>query len=213
MVKTPPSHGGIRGSTPLRAVSIVFLKQAILSHLAFTEIARFLRAILFCISGNLKGDKLTKSKEYEKRLEELITPVLSEFGFELCDTEFVKEGNDHFLRAFIEKEGGITLNDCVDVSRKMNDILDRENFIDVPYTFEVSSPGLTRPFKKDRDFERNIGKDVDLSTYEAIDGAKEFTGVLESFDKDTITLSYPDTGEKQTFQRKAVSSIHPAIDL
>ena len=156
---------------------------------------------------------MTKSKEYERRLEELILPVLSVFGFELCDTEFVKEGNEYYLRAFIEKEGGITLNDCVDVSRKMNDILDRENFVDVPYTFEVSSPGLSRPFKKDRDFERNIGKDVDLSTYEPIDGAKEFTGVLESFDAESITLLYPDTGKKQSFQRKAVSSVHPAIDL
>ena len=156
---------------------------------------------------------MTKSKAYEKRLEELITPVLEEFQFELCDTEFVKEGNDYFLRAFIEKEGGITLNDCVEVSRRMNDILDKENFIDVPYTFEVSSPGLTRPFKKDRDFERNIGKDVDLSTYEPVDGAKEFTGVLESFDEGSITLFYPDTQERQSFQRKAVSSVHPAIDI
>lgn len=156
---------------------------------------------------------MTKSKGYEKRLEELITPVLEEFQFELCDTEFVKEGNDYFLRAFIEKEGGITLNDCVEVSRRMNDILDKENFIDVPYTFEVSSPGLTRPFKKDRDFERNIGKDVDLSTYEPVDGAKEFTGVLESFDDISITLFYPDTQERQSFQRKAVSSVHPAIDI
>ena len=144
---------------------------------------------------------MSKRNDYEKRTEELITPILDREGFELVDVEYVKEGSEYFLRAYIEKPGGI-----------MNDILDRENYISDAYTFEVSSPGLTRPFKKDRDFERNIGKDVDLTTYAPVDGAKEFTGILKAFDADTITLSYGEDGE-QTFDRKNVNIVHPAIDF
>lgn len=158
------------------------------------------------------GVFMSKRSEYEKRTEELIIPILDERGFELVDTEFVKEGSDYFLRTYIEKPGGITIDDCVEVSRLMNDILDRENYIKEPYTFEVSSPGLTRPFKKDRDFERNIGKAVDLSTYEKVGGAKDFTGILKAFDADTITLSYEEEGE-QVFDRKNVAVVHPAIDF
>ncbi len=155
---------------------------------------------------------MSKRNDYEKRTEELITPILDREGFELVDVEYVKEGSEYFLRAYIEKPGGITIDDCVLVSREMNDILDRENYISDAYTFEVSSPGLTRPFKKDRDFERNIGKDVDLTTYAPVDGAKEFTGILKAFDADTITLSYGEDGE-QVFDRKNVNIVHPAIDF
>ena len=155
---------------------------------------------------------MSKRNDYEKRTEELITPILDREGFELVDVEYVKEGSEYFLRAYIEKPGRITIDHCLLVSREMNHILDRENYISDAYTFEVSSPGLTRPFKKDRDFERNIGKDVDLTTYAPVDGAKEFTGILKAFDADTITLSYGEDGE-QTFDRKNVNIVHPAIDF
>ena len=98
------------------------------------------------------------------------------------------------------------------LSEKLEKELDAANFIADSYILEVSSPGLTRPFKKDRDFERNIGKDVDLTTYAPVDGAKEFTGILKAFDADTITLSYGEDGE-QTFDRKNVNIVHPAIDF
>ena len=95
---------------------------------------------------------MSKKEMYEKRTEELITPILSRVNFELVDVEWVKEGGTWYLRCYIDKEGGITSNDCADVSREMNEILDREDYVDESYIFEVSSPGLGRPLKKEKDF-------------------------------------------------------------
>ena len=154
---------------------------------------------------------MSKKEEYEKRTEEYMLPIVEKRGFELYDVEFVKEGNDYYLRAYIEKPGGITINDCVDVSREMNEILDKEDYIKEAYIFEVSSPGLDRPLKKDKDFERNLGKQVDIKTYKAFDKQKEFTGVLSAFDKDSITVTFED-GDF-TFLRKDISLIRLTIDF
>ena len=154
---------------------------------------------------------MSKREEYEKRTAEYLLPILERKGFELYDVEFVKEANDYYLRAFIEKEGGITINDCVDVSREMNEILDREDYIKEAYIFEVSSPGLDRPLKKDKDFERNLGKNVDIKTYKAFDKQKEFTGVLSAYDKDSVTVTFED-GDF-TFLRKDISLIRLTIDF
>lgn len=154
---------------------------------------------------------MSKKEEYEKRTEEYLLPIVEKRGFELYDVEFVKEGNDYYLRAYIEKPGGITINDCVDVSREMNEILDREDYIKEQYIFEVSSPGLDRPLKKDKDFERNIGKNVDIKTYKAFDKQKEFTGILSAYDKDTVTITFED-GDF-TFLRKDISLIRLTIDF
>ena len=154
---------------------------------------------------------MSKKEEYEKRTEEYMLPIVEKRGFELYDVEFVKEGNDYYLRAYIEKPGGITINDCVDVSREMNEILDKEDYIKEAYIFEVSSPGLDRPLKKDKDFERNLGKQVDIKTYKAFDKQKEFTGVLSAYDKDSITVTVED-GDF-TFLRKDISLIRLTIDF
>ena len=154
---------------------------------------------------------MSKKEEYEKRIEEYMLPIVEKRGFELYDVEFVKEGNDYYLRAYIEKPGGITINDCVDVSREMNEILDKEDYIKEAYIFEVSSPGLDRPLKKDKDFERNLGKQVDIKTYKAFDKQKEFTGVLSAYDKDSVTVTFED-GDF-TFLRKDISLIRLTIDF
>ena len=154
---------------------------------------------------------MSKKEEYEKRTEEFMLPIVEKRGFELYDVEFVKEGNDYYLRAYIEKPGGITINDCVDESREMMEILDREDYIKEQYIFEVSSPGLDRPLKKDKDFERNIGKNVDIKTYKAFDKQKEFTGILSAYDKDTVTITFED-GD-YTFLRKDISLIRLTIDF
>ncbi len=153
---------------------------------------------------------MTKS-EIEKKTEEYILPILDELHFILWDVEFVKEGGEYFLRAYIDKEGGISLDDCTEVSRRMNDILDSDEYIDVPYTFEVSSPGLTRVLKKDRELQNSIGRDVDVTTYQKIDGAKEFTGILKSFDKDHVLLSFGDS--EMNFDRKNISKIRLSPDF
>ncbi len=154
---------------------------------------------------------MSKSSEYEKKTSDFVLPILEKKGFELYDVEYVKEGSDYYLRIFIDKEGGITINDCVDVTREMNEILDREDYIKEPFIFEVSSPGLDRPLKKDKDFDRNIGKQVELKTYKPFDKQKEFTGILKSCDENSVTITFED-GDF-TFLKKDLSLIRLAIDF
>lgn len=138
---------------------------------------------------------MTKREEYEQKTEELILPILEENHFELVDVEYVKEAGTWYLRAYIDKEGGITVNDCETVSRRMSDLLDEKDFIPESYVFEVSSPGLGRQLKKDKDFNRSIGQKVEVKLFRAMEKQKELEGVLAAFDKDTITLT--DEKEKE----------------
>ena len=94
---------------------------------------------------------MSRREEYEMKTEALITPIVDEKGFELVDVEYVKEGSNWYLRAYVDKEGGITINDLESVSRILSDKLDEEDFISDAYILEVSSPGLGRPLKKDKD--------------------------------------------------------------
>ena len=121
---------------------------------------------------------MTKREQYEQKAETLILPLIEKQHFELVDVEYVKEGGIFYLRAYIDKEGGITVNDCEAVAREMNVFLDEKDFIPDSYTFEVSSPGLGRPLKKEKDYIRNMGKEVEIRTYRAINRNKEFYGLL-----------------------------------
>ena len=94
---------------------------------------------------------------YEEKTEQLIQPFIDAHHFELVDVEYVKEGSDWYLRVYIDKEGGITVDDCEVISREFNEVLDKENYIPDQYIFEVSSPGLLRPLKKEKDYQRSIG--------------------------------------------------------
>jgi len=138
---------------------------------------------------------MAKRDLIEQKTEALLNPILDDFGFELWDVEYVKEGSEFYLRAYIDKEGGITIDDCVDVSRKLSDKLDEDDFIDGEYILEVSSPGLGRTLKRERDFEKSIGRDVDIKLYKAKDGVKEFVGTLKSFDKEKIVVILDDENE------------------
>ena len=151
------------------------------------------------------------AKEYEKKTEEFLTPILERKGLKLWDVVFEKEGKEYYLTAYIDKPGGVTVDDCEEVSREMNEILDREDYIKENYTFVVSSPGLDRPLKRERDFINSVGREVEIKTYKAIDGMKEFTGVLKAFDKDTVTV---DEGSSQrVFNRKDISMIRLAFEI
>ena len=125
--------------------------------------------------------------------------------------EYVKEGSDWYLRAYIDKPDGITIDDCVTVSRQLSDLLDENDFIEDAYILEVSSPGLGRQLKKDKDFIRSIGKEIDLKTYRMVDGKKDFTGVLKAFDKESITMVIND--EDKTFIRGDVAIVKLSIDF
>ena len=155
---------------------------------------------------------MSKASTYEAKTEQLILPILERMQFELVDVEYVKEGSTYYLRAYIDKEGGITINDCEAVAREMNELLDREDFIPDSYTFEVSSPGLGRPLKKEKDYARSMGKRLEIRTYRAIDRQKEFTGILKGFDENTVTIIYEDETE-QVFDRAEIALIRLALDF
>ena len=155
--------------------------------------------------------RVSRREEYEQKTEELLDPIVSELGFELVDVEYVKEAGTWYLRAYIDKPGGITVDDCEAVSRRFSDVLDEKDYISDSYVFEVSSPGLGRPLKKEKDFKRSIGEEVEIRTYRAIDRQKEFTGILKEFDEDTVTIEYED-GTEQVFERSEIALMRLALD-
>ena len=126
--------------------------------------------------------------------------------------EYVKEGGTWYLRAYIDKEGGITVNDCEAVAREMNEILDREDFVEDSYVFEVSSPGLGRPLKKEKDYIRSMGREVEIRTYRAINREKEFYGILSAYDENTVTIKTEDRTE-MTFEKSDIALIRLAFDF
>lgn len=158
---------------------------------------------------------MSKREAYEERTEKLLLPIVQANQVEIYDVEYVKEGSDFYLRCYIDKEGGVNINDCEAVSRALSDELDREDFIEEAYILEVSSPGLGRTLKKDKHLEKSLLKDVDIRTYKPIEGSKEFTGKLKSFDKDTVTLEIAsDSGiQDMVFNRKDVAAMKLALDF
>ena len=155
---------------------------------------------------------MTKREEYEQKTEKLLMPIMEANGFELVDVEYVKEAGNWYLRAYIDKPGGITVDDCEVVNRELGDLLDRDDFIDDSYILEVSSPGLGRPLKKERDFIRSKGEEVGIRTYRMVDRQKEFRGVLKAWDKDTVTIETED-GQEQIFDRDNIALIRLAFDF
>ena len=152
---------------------------------------------------------MTRKESYESKTEALVVPILSEHGFELVDIDYEKEAGDWYLRVYIDKPGGITIDDCELVSRALSDRLDEVDYISEAYILEVSSPGLTRPLKKERDYERNLGKPVEIKLYKAVSGMKEFTASLTAYDRDTVTVSAD--GGDTVLERKNISMIRQAF--
>lgn len=155
---------------------------------------------------------MSKREIYEAKAEELILPIVEANHFELVDVEYVKEAGNWYLRIYIDKEGGININDCELVSRAFSDILDKEDPIEDAYVLEVSSPGLGRPLKKDKDFQRNLGEEVEVRTYKPINKQKEFVGLLDAWDKDSVTLQM-EGGETMTISRSDIALIRQYIDF
>ena len=150
-------------------------------------------------------------KKITELTAELAAPAIAEQGCTLWDVEYVKEAGTWYLRAYVDKEGGISVDDCEVVSRRLSDWLDKEDFISESYILEVSSPGLGRPLKKDKDFARSIGKDVDVKLYRARDKRKDFTGVLKAYDEDTVTIE--EEGKELVFERGEIALIRLAFDF
>ena len=155
---------------------------------------------------------MTKREEYEQKTEKLLEPILEANHFELVDVEYVKEGGSWYLRAYIDKPGGITVDDCEIVNRALGDLLDEHDFIEESYILEVSSPGLGGPLKKERDFARSLGEEVEIRTYRMVNKQKEFRGILKAYDKDTVTIETEEE-EEQIFERENIALIRLAFDF
>ena len=147
------------------------------------------------------------SNKVEAKVESLMEELLKGSDFELVDVEYVRE-RDWYLRIFVDKVGGIDLDDCKVLSEKLGEILDKENVIDGAYILEMSSPGLDRVLKKDKDFVREAGKKVDVTFYAPVDGKKNLTGVLEYRDKDFLKLA-----DLEPLPREKVAQVRLHIDF
>ena len=154
---------------------------------------------------------MSRRETYETKAEELLAPIVDSKGFELVDVEYVKEGGTWYLRGYIDKPGGITVNDCEAVSREFSDRLDEKDFIEDSYIMEISSPGLDRPLKKEKDYQRSLGRMIEVRTYRPIEKRKEFCGILKAYDADTVTIE--EDGTAITFQKKDTALVRLAIDF
>ncbi|WP_042272851.1 ribosome maturation factor RimP [[Clostridium] dakarense] len=149
-------------------------------------------------------------RSIEATIEEIVSPITDAKGFEIVDIEYVKEAGEYYLRVFLDKEGGISLNDCEAVSRELSEILDVKDPIKDNYFLEVSSPGLDRPLKKDKDFVRYQGRDVEIKLYKPLNGSKQFEGELVGLTEDKNIKVIIDENEVE-FNKKEVALVRLAI--
>lgn len=158
---------------------------------------------------------MAKKDSYEERAEILLVPIVQANGCEIYDVEYVKEGSDWYLRAYIDKPDGVDITDCENVSRAFSEKLDEEDFIPDAYILEVSSPGLGRALKKDRHLEKSLGEEVEVKTYKPIDRQKEFVGILKSYDKDTITIEIENGSETKdmVFAKADIAIVRLTLDF
>lgn len=155
---------------------------------------------------------MTKREEYEQKTEQLLQPIIDKNQFELVDVEYVKEAGNWYLRAYVDKEGGINVEDCAIVSRALSDLLDQKDFIPEAYILEVSSPGLGRQLKKDKHFARSIGEKVEIKLFKAIDKRKDFDGILVDFDEDKLTIKQEDDSMME-IPRADIAMVRLALDF
>lgn len=147
----------------------------------------------------------------EKEVKELITPIIDERNINLWDIEFKKEGPSYVLRIYLDKDGGIGINDCEEVSRALSVVLDEKDPIPQAYMLEVSSAGLDRIIKYDFHFEKCMGKNVDVKLFATLDGVKEFTAKLTGFDGENVTMEKD--GSIITLPFNKISSLRLTVEF
>ena len=152
-----------------------------------------------------------ETKKVTELPAELAAPVVAEQGCELWDVEYVKEAGTWYLRLYIDKEGGVSINDCEAISRRVSDLLDEADPIEGSYTFEVSSAGAERPLKRPSDFERFLGSPVTVRLYKNRDGRKEFAGNLAGYEDGAVLLDVG--GETLRFEKAEVALVRLRVDL
>jgi len=149
-------------------------------------------------------------RNIEEQVTKIVLPVVEKHNFELVDVEYIKEGPYWYLRIYIDKPGGITIDDCQVVSEEIDPLIDKKNIIEQSYFLEVSSPGLERPLKKDKDFERFKGEHVQVKLYSPIEGKKVFEGELLGLVDNKIAIKI-DAERTVEFEREKVSSVRRVI--
>ena len=154
---------------------------------------------------------MSRRETYEARTEEILLPIAEKNGVEIYDVEYGKEGSDWYLRAYIDKPGGVTIDDCERVSRELSDRLDQEDFIEDAYVLEVSSPGLGRTLKKEKHLQKSLGEEVEIRLYKPVEKCREFAGIPKAFDAQSVTIQTAQ-GDR-TFDRKDVALIRLALDF
>ena len=172
-----------------------------------TEIKSGLASPLFSV----QEDVMSKRETYEEKTEHLLSPIAAQYDLEIYDVEYVKEGKHYYLRVYIDKEAGVNIQDCENVSRALSDALDAEDFIPDAYILEVSSPGLCRTLKKDKHLRASVGQDVEIRLFKPVDKRRDFSGVLEGFDTEQVTIRNGDTS--MTLKRADIAVIRLAIDF
>ena len=155
---------------------------------------------------------MSKRETYEAKTEALLQPIVEKYGVEIYDVEYVKEGSDFYLRAYIDKDGGVNINDCEAVSRALSDELDKDDFIADAYILEVSSPGLGRTLKKEKHFMKSMGQEVEIRTYKPIDKCKEFVGILTDYQDGDITIEMEDETTR-VFAKTDVALVRLTFDF
>lgn len=141
----------------------------------------------------------------EERVESLVAKPISDLGYELYDVEYAKEGKDYYLRVFIDKPEGIDLNDCEKVNNAINDLLDEADYIKDQYFLEVSSPGIERKLRKEKHFEENIGKVIEVKLFKPMNKAKSVAGILKAYDKETFTVEV--NGKEISVDRQNIATV------
>ncbi len=150
-----------------------------------------------------------QTKDIIKKVEEYVMPIIEKNSYELVETEFVKEGANYYLRLYIDKEGGFSINDCEMVSRYLEQKLEEDDFIDKAYILEVSSPGIDRVLKKDSEYIKYKGRIVDIKLYKPIDKVKEFQGELIGLIEDKIVINQDN--KEISFDKKDVAICRLAV--
>lgn len=139
----------------------------------------------------------------------LVSPIAESFGLEVIEVLYEKRYDGMNLTVVIDKDGGVTIDDCERLHRAIDAPLDELDPIDVPYTLNVSSPGIDRPLKLERDYKRNLGKDICVKLYQPRDGKKEYKGTLVAYDAETFTVEA--NGKQTTFNKKDTAKVEPII--
>lgn len=141
----------------------------------------------------------------EEKVENLIKKPINDIGYELYDVEYAKEGKDYFLRIFIEKEGGISLEDCEKVNDEITELLDKQDYLKEQYFLEVSSTGIEKVLRKDKHLQDNIGEEIEVKLFKPINKKKSIIGNLKAFNSNEIVV---ETDEKEeTIQRIDIAQI------